>query len=430
MQAETYLHDLLGPYMLGILMSLAIGLILGLEREYDRLKGDTGYAGIRTFPIATILGFVMGNLSEVFTLWFLIVGLASFILFMGIGQLSKARSDGHSGMTTNLALITTFLLGVMVSQGLYRDSVATAVIVVTLLSLKTTFRSIIQNITHQELFAFIKFAIIALLILPFLPNTDYGAGGLLNPFEIGSIVVIVSFLNFIGYFLVKFVGSRKGILLTSILGGIISSTAVAWNYAEKSKENPELSREYSAGIIIASAIMFPRLVLLAAIFNPAVGVQLAIPSVLLTLICLVPAILFIRKSKDSNTDLEQEAPTEIDMGNPLNMTNALSFTAIYIAILYIVYYGNEFFGESGLYYSGIIAGLADTTAITVSMAKFSLDGDHLRLAGLVIIAATLSNTLVKLGIVFSRGSKATAKLVGYIFGSVIIVGTIYILIMS
>lgn len=426
MQAETYLHDLLGPYMLGILMSLAIGLILGLEREYDKIKDEAGYAGIRTFPIVTILGFVMGNLSETFTLWFLIVGLASFILFMGMGQLSKNRLESHSGMTTNLALIATFLLGIMVSQGLYRDSVATAVIVVTLLSLKTTFRSIIQNITHQELFAFIKFAIIALLILPFLPNTDYGAGGLLNPFEIGSIVVIVSFLNFIGYFLVKFVGSRKGILLTSILGGIISSTAVAWNYAEKSKENPELSREYSAGIIIASAIMFPRLVLLAAIFNPAVIGQLAIPATILTLICLIPAMLFIRKDKKA----EQHAPTEIDMGNPLNMTNALSFTAIYIVILYTVYYGNEFFGESGLYYSGIIAGLADTTAITVSMAKFSLTGEKLNLAANVIIAATLSNTLVKLGIVFSRGSKATAKLVGYIFGSVIVVGTIYILIMS
>lgn len=430
MQAEVYLHDLLGPYMLGILMSLAIGLILGLEREYDKIKGDVGYAGIRTFPIVTILGFVMGNLSETFTLWFLIVGLGAFILFMGIGQLSKNRIESHAGMTTNLALIATFLLGIMVSQGLYRDSVATAVIVVTLLSLKTTFRSIIQNITHQELFAFIKFAIIALLILPFLPNKDYGAGGLLNPFEIGSIVVIVSFLNFFGYFLVKFVGSRKGILLTSILGGIISSTAVAWNYAAKSKENPELSHEYSAGIIIASAIMFPRLVLLAAIFNPAVIGQLAFPATLLTLICLVPAIFFIRKNKNIDPNAEQQAPTEIDMGNPLNMTNALSFTAIYIVILYAVYYGNEFFGDSGLYYSGIIAGLADTTAITISMAKFSLIGEQLNLAAMVIIAATLSNTLVKLGIVFSRGSKTAGKLVGYIFGSVIVVGTLYILVMK
>lgn len=423
MPAEAYLHDLLGPYMLGLLISLAIGLIIGLEREYDKLKDEVGFAGIRTFPIVTILGFVIGTLSETFSPWFLMVGLGSFILFIGIGQLLKTRMESGLGMTTNLALITTFVLGIMVSQALYRDSVATAVIVVTLLSLKTTFRSIIQNITHQELFAFIKFVIIALLILPFLPNRDYGAGGLLNPFEIGSIVVIVSFLNFIGYFLVKFVGSRKGILLTAILGGIISSTAVAWNYAAKSKENPELSREYSAGIIIASAIMFPRLALLAAIFNTAVLAELAFPSIILTLICLIPAIFFIRKRTD-------QVATKIDLGNPLNMLNALSFTAIYIVILYAVYYGNEYLGESGLYYSAIIAGLADTTAITISMAKFSMDGQQLSLAALVIIAATLSNTLVKLGIVFSRGSKTTARLVGYIFGAVIVVGTLYILIKS
>lgn len=426
MQAEAYLHDLLGPYMLGVLMSLAIGLILGLEREYDKLKDDSGYAGIRTFPIVTITGYMMGVLSTAFSNWFLLLGMMAIILFLGIGQLVKTRGGVSLGMTTNLALIATFLLGVMVSQGLYRDSIATAVIMVTLLSLKTTFREIIRNITHQELFAFIKFAIIALLILPFLPNKDYGAGGLLNPFEIGSIVVIVSFLNFFGYFLVKFVGSRKGILLTSILGGIISSTAVAWNYAAKSKENPELSSEYSAGIIIASAIMYPRLVLLAVIFNPAIISELAVPSILLTLICIVPAILFMRKNKNS----EQEAATKIDLGNPLNMMNALSFTAIYIVILYAVYYGNEFFGESGLYYSGIIAGLADTTAITISMAKFSLIGEQLNLAAMVIIASTLSNTLVKLGIVFSRGSRTTSKLVGYIFGMGVVIGTLYILIMN
>ena len=423
MQTEAYLNELLGPYMLGVLISLGIGLILGLEREYDKLKDELGFAGIRTFPIVTLLGYVMGHLSTTFTPWFLMVGMASFILFLGLGQILKTRMETTWGITTNLALITTFVLGIMVSQELYRDSVATAVIVVTLLSLKTTFHTIIQNITHQELFAFIKFVIIALLILPFLPNKDYGPNGLLNPFEIGSIVVIVSFLNFIGYFLVKFVGSRKGILLTAILGGLISSTAVAWNYAARSKEDPKLSKQYSAGIVIASAIMFPRLALIAAIFNPAIAIELAIPITLLTLICLIPAFLFIKKDSE-------DADTKIDLGNPLNMLNALSFTAIFIGILYAVHYGNEYFGESGLYYSSIIAGLADTTAITISMAKFAILDENLKLSALVIIAATLSNTLVKLGITFFRGSKTTARLVSYVFGSVVIVGTLYILIKS
>ncbi|QAA82002.1 MgtC/SapB family protein [Aequorivita sp. H23M31] len=423
MQTEEYLNELLGPYMLGVLISLCIGLILGLEREYDKRKDEGGSAGIRTFPIVTLLGYVMGHLSATFSSWFLIVGMGSLILFLGIGQVLKTRAEISWGITTNLALIATFLLGLMVSQELYRDSVATAVIVVTLLSLKTTFRSIIQNITHQELFAFIKFVIIALLILPFLPNVDYGPNGLLNPFEIGSIVVIVSFLNFIGYFLVKFVGSRKGILLTAILGGLISSTAVAWNYAARSKENPELSREYSAGIVVASAIMFPRLLLIAAIFNTAIVIKLAIPMLLLTLICLIPGILFIRKNS-ANAD------TQIDLGNPLNMLNALTFTAVFIGILYAVHYGNAYFGESGLYYSSLIAGLADTTAITISMAKFAAIGENLNLSASVIVAATLSNTVVKMGIAIFRGTKTTARLVGYVFGSLIIVGTIYILIVS
>lgn len=423
MQTEAYLNDLIGPYMLGVLVSLAIGLMLGLEREYDKLKDDSGFAGIRTFPIVTILGFALGNLSQTFTPWLLIVGFGSFILFLGISSFMKLKGDVAIGTTTNLALITTFVLGIMVSEELYRDSVATAVILVTLLSLKTTFRSIIENITHQELFAFIKFVIIALLILPFLPNRNYGPHDLLNPFEIGSIVVIVSFLNFIGYFLVKFVGSRKGILLTAILGGLISSTAVAWNYAAKSKQNPELSHQYGAGIVIASAIMFPRLALLTALFNTTVLNYLIVPSLLLTLICLIPALLMLRKDTG-------KAETNIDLGNPLNVLNALGFAVIFVVILYAVYFGNDYFGENGLYYSALIAGLADTTAITISMAKFAGNDGNAQLSALVIIASTLSNTLVKLGIATLKGSKITGKLVGYIFGAIILVGIIYILINS
>lgn len=422
---EEYLHELLGPNMLGFFISLAIGLILGLEREYDKLTGEMGFAGIRTFPIISILGYMIGILSNSFSNWLVIVSLGALFVFLGFGYLLKAHQETALGITTNLALITTFVLGLMVSLELYRDSVAAAVVVVTLLSLKATLRNIIQNITSQELFAFIKFVFIALLILPFLPNEHYGPNELLNPFEIGSVVVIVSFLNFFGYFLVKFVGSRKGILLTAILGGLISSTAVAWNYAAKSKETPHLSREYSAGIVIASAIMFPRIALLAAVFNTQVAMQMATPLIILTLASLVPAFFLIRKKNNSN---ESETETEIELGNPLNVLNALGFALIYVTILYAVHYGNAYLGQSGLYYSSIIAGLADTTAISISMAKFGLDEQYLKLSALVILAAALSNTVVKLGIAYMKGSKETGRYVGMIFGASIVIGVLYILI--
>ncbi len=420
MNAYQGMNELMGSYILGVLISMGIGLILGLEREYDKLK-DQGFAGIRTFPIVAILGFSLGNLTEKFTPWLLIVSLGAFILFLAFNHFFQKQEEYGKGLTTNLALIATFVLGVMVSAEFYRDAVATAVIIVTLLSLKTRFRTVISNITSEELFAFIKFSIIALLILPFLPNKTYGPNDLLNPFEIGSIIVIVSFLNFIGYLLVKYVGSKKGILLTAILGGLISSTAVTWSYASRSMESPELSRKYAAGIIIASAIMFPRLILLAYIFNNALLTYLALPFGVLTLVCLVVSLLLIKR--DSN-----KPDTNIKLGNPMNLLNAIGFGVIYVVILFAVFYSNEFFGESGLYYSALIAGLGDTDAITISMAKFSLDGEKLKLASTVIIAAIMSNMLVKLGITAFRGSKTTGKLVTYTFGGIILIGIIYILI--
>ena len=419
MDTKQYLSEIMGSYMLGILISIGIGIIIGLEREYNKLKQETGFSGIRTFPMVTILGFVIGSLGEFYTIWLSIASLVVFILFLGISQFSKSEKSDTNDLTTNLALITTFVLGLMVSEEMYREAVATSVIITTLLSLKTRFTIVISNITADELSAFIKFTFIALLILPFLPNKNLGPNSLLNPFEIGTVIVIVSFLNFIGYFLVKFVGSKKGILLTALLGGLISSTAVAWSYAAKSKEHPELSRKYSAGIILATAIMFPRLALLISIFNNALVPSIAIPFTILTLICVGSAVLLIKKQTN-------KPDSDIKLGNPLNLVNAIGFGFIYIIIRFAVFYGESFFGNKGLYYTALIAGLADTDAITISMAKFSQMPGNYTTATTVIIVAILSNMVVKLGISIINGSSETRKLVGYTFGGIVVLGILYI----
>jgi len=419
MDTKQYLSEIMGSYMLGILISIGIGIIIGLEREYNKLKQETGFSGIRTFPMVTILGFVIGSLGEFYTIWLSIASLVVFILFLGISQFSKSEKSDTNDLTTNLALITTFVLGLMVSEEMYREAVATSVIITTLLSLKTRFTIVISNITADELSAFIKFTFIALLILPFLPNKNLGPNSLLNPFEIGTVIVIVSFLNFIGYFLVKFVGSKKGILLTALLGGLISSTAVAWSYAAKSKEHPELSRKYSAGIILATAIMFPRLALLISIFNNALVSSIAIPFTILTLICVGSAVLLIKKQTN-------KPDSDIKLGNPLNLVNAIGFGIIYIIIRFAVFYGESFFGNKGLYYTALIAGLADTDAITISMAKFSQMPGNYNTATTVIIVAILSNMVVKLGISIINGSSETRKLVGYTFGGIVVLGILYI----
>jgi uncharacterized membrane protein (DUF4010 family) len=167
--------------------------------------------------------------------------------------------------------------------------------------------------------------------------------------------------------------------------------------------------------------MFPRLALLAYIFNNAILTYLALPFGLLTLVCIIATLVLMRRD-----DIKQD--TDIKLGNPLNMLSAIGFGVVYVVILYAVFYSEKILGENGLYYSALIAGLADTDAITISMARFSLEGEKLKLASTVILAATMTNMFVKMGITILKGSKKARKLVGFAFGSVILIGTIYILV--
>jgi uncharacterized membrane protein (DUF4010 family) len=166
--------------------------------------------------------------------------------------------------------------------------------------------------------------------------------------------------------------------------------------------------------------MFPRLAILAYIFNYSLFLLLLIPFSLFTSICLLSALILIKK------DNENPNP-DINLGNPLNIWNAVGFGVVYLTILFAVFYGNLFFGERGLYYLAVIAGLADTDAITISMSKFVKLGGNVSLATHVMIIAVISNKMVKLGISLFKGAKVTGKYVMYAFGSVILAGGLYIL---
>lgn len=166
--------------------------------------------------------------------------------------------------------------------------------------------------------------------------------------------------------------------------------------------------------------MFPRLALLSFIFNNALLKYLALPFGLLALVCVIATLILMRKD-------DPKPDTNIKLGNPVNIFNAIGFGVVYILLLYAVFYSEKILGESGLCCSALIADLKDTDAITISMAKFSLDGEQLKLASSVIIEAT-SNVLVKLGITLFKASKPTGKFVSYAFGSVILLGIISILV--
>lgn len=411
----------LTPYLLSIVVSTGIGLIIGLEREFRKTSENDHLAGIRTFPLVSLLGCVLTFTGSFLSIWITAAGLLAFMAFVGITYFIRS-TKGHSGITTEISLIIAFVLGMMSSLDLIKEALAATVITTTLLTLKGQFHSFVLKITEEELMAFIKFIILCLLLFPFLPNAPYGPGGLINPQEIGFVVVVVSAISFLGYMLVKFTGASKGVLLTAFFGGMVSSTAVTWMFATRSRKgNVHQDTLYAAGIVLASSIMFLRMVVVALIFNRTFAVWLLTPCILMFLCGLIYAVLLIRRTRRPEVE---DAPLKFD--NPVNILNALGFGALYVAIAYLVFYGDQFLGDKGLILSGLISGLADIDAITINITKLSKSSAALHTLLKVILLASISNTVVKLLITIFQASAAVRNKVVLAFGTIILVALAYL----
>lgn len=408
--------EYLSPYLLSLVVSTGIGLIIGLEREFRKAGESDHFAGIRTFPLVAILGCILTFASLSISMWLIVVALLGFTLFVSVTYYLRS-SSGHAGITTEVSLIITFVLGAMTSLQLIREALAAAVITATLLSLKGKFHSFIRTITEDELFAFIKFIVLSMLLLPFLPDTHFGPGGILNAQEIGLIVVIVSSLSFVAYLLIKFSGEHRGILLTALFGGLFSSTAVTWMLSSRSQVGGQASSTpYAAGIILACSIMFLRVALVAVIFNRFIFLSLIVPCLLMFLTGLGFVIFLMRKEKDT------KPIAAVDLGNPINIVNAVGFGLLYIAISLLVYYANQQLGDRGLLLSGLISGLADVDAITISISKMAATSGSINLSVMVILVAMISNTIVKIGIALTKGAPIIRKRISLALGAAILVG--------
>lgn len=413
-------NHFLTPYLISVIVSTGIGLIIGLEREFRKTGQNDHFAGIRTFPLVSLLGCIITFAARTFTHWIMVAGLVGFMIFIAITYVIRS-SDGHSGITTEVSLIITFLLGAMTSQQLIKEALAATVITTTLLALKGPFHSFIVKITEEELFAFVKFIILCLLLFPFMPDIDYGPNGILNPREIGLVAVVVSSLSFLAYLLVKFKGTNKGIPLTALFGGLFSSTAVTWIFASRSqKSDPLQATLYSAGIILASAIMFLRVALLVLLFNRPLFTLLAAPCVIMALAGLTYGIVLIQRGKKA------QVTTPVKLGNPMNILNALGFALLYVLTALLVFYGEKYFGSQGLLLSGLISGIADVDAITINISKLTAADHEPGLAVMVIVIATISNTLVKLGISLGKGSYEVKRKVSIGLCGIIATGLAYL----
>jgi len=400
--------------------ALLIGALIGLEREFvQQRSGDQEFGGIRTFALMSLLGAVAAFLTDRFGFLVFIAPYLGLILILWASYLGPTMRGEEEGITTEVAALLVPLLGAMVIWGEPAVAAALGVVTALILALKPGLHNLARRMSAADLRATLEFAIISAVILPLLPNRGFGPFGVLNPSQIWLLVVLVSGIGFVGYVLMKVLGTEEGIGLTGLLGGMVSSTATTISFAGRSKTSAGLSSALAQGILLASLVMFPRMLIEVAIVNSELLATVSIPlGAMLITAGVIVVVLWRRRSKDEISDA-----TGVQLGNPLRWQTAVTFALVFAVVLVGVRAANEYLGSTGVYVASVLTGITDVDSITLSVADLSLIGQlDARVASIAIVIAALVNTTVKGVMVMSLGSVELRKTVVRAFGIVLAVG--------
>ena len=392
-------------YRFGV--ALVVGFLIGLEREHaaeDRKRAI--FAGVRTFSLLSLAGCTAALLSELSgSPWLLVAAIISIGSLIVAGYINLSRS-GQFGGTSEIAAFIALFCGALAYWNYIALTAAIAVATTVLLSLKPAMRNFAQRLSNQDVYATLKFAVITAIVLPILPNRTFGPPPFdaLNPYNIWLMVVFISGISFTGYILMQVVNPQRGIPLTGLLGGLVSSTAVTLSLAARSRQQPELTTTVTLAITLAWITMFLRVMVAVAAIN--VPLLLTIwPSMTAGATALaIYALVLYRQRMNTNQQ-------EVTLVNPFELGPALTFGGFYALILLVARTAQLYFGDTGVLASGALAGLTDVNAITLTMAELSRQsgGVPIPTAAGAIILAVLANTLAKSVLVFIAGGPAIRK---------------------
>ena len=391
-------------------VALFIGLLVGLQREFSYDVGghsdDKTFAGVRTFALFGLIGCAAGFLADLFSEpWVFIAGLSAVSLLIAVSYYVTAAS-GQRGMTTEVAALVTVVAGALCYWDQIALAVATAVVMTALLSFKLELHGFVERLTREDIVAALKFALITAIVLPILPNESIWPPpfDVLNPYRIWLMVVLISGISFLGFVLFKLLGPRRGTSLTGLLGGLVSSTATTLSFAERSRKNSNLAKPFAMAIIIAWTVMFIRVLIEVWVINRALFEVVWLPVALAGLAALVyAAYLYLAPHEDDDEE-------DVVVSNPFELKPAITFGLLFGLVLLVARSAQLYLGDTGVYISSFLSGLADVDAITLSMAELSGKGElSLNTAARAIVIAIMANTLVKGGIVLFSGSKAIRR---------------------
>lgn len=379
-------------------IALVLGLIIGIEREKEKSEA---FAGIRTFPLISLMGCTTAMISQLFISWTFAAAFAALAALVITAHIHATRV--RTGITTEIAALLVFVFGGLVWWEMTPLAAALSFVTVLLLATKEPLERVSQKIGRQDIAAALQFGLITLIILPVLPNRTFGPLDVLNPHTVWLMVVLIAGINFIGYILIKILGARQGVLLAGVLGGIGSSTAVTLSFTARSKKAENLAPLLAMGTVIASSIMFVRVLIEAFTVNPAVGKILLIPlafAAMAGLLCCMLVWLFRLRNLETSSEKE-----DIKTANPFELWPAILFGLLFAVILFVSKGAQVLFGTSGIYLSSIITGLTDVDPITLSLSNLAGETLTETVAARGITLAALANTFVKMLITFTGAPK-------------------------
>ena len=401
----------LPPEALQIVLVLFLSFLIGLEREEHKAAGGSySFGGVRTFPLIGLVGYSAALISgpQMLPLAAGLLVVAGFLLLSYWHKLSSAQA---AGVTTEMSGLATFLVGALVWYGHLWIATTLGVASLLLLDLKAALEKLAVRIAPNEILTFAKFLFLSGVILPILPNQEFSQFHI-NPFKTWLVVVAISAISYLSYVLQKLTKGQGGIVLAALLGGAYSSTATTVVMARRAarEKQPHL---FSGGILIASGVMYLRLVILLALFNRQLMLLLYIPFLALAVLAVGVGWLWSRRA-DKNT---QEVQRESEPKNPLDLLTAFLFAALFLAMLVITQLALTYLGTTGVNTLAAIMGVSDVDPFIMGLTQAAGTLTPLKVAAGAVIIAAASNNVVKGIYAYSladrkTGAQALAMLLG------------------
>lgn len=390
-------------------VALGLGLIIGIERGWETRGASEGMrtAGVRTFGFAGLLGALAAFLAAELGWGVFAAALLGVAGLTVTSYAVTARASQDYGITTELVLLLTFGLGALAMLDHAIEAVAAAVVTALVLGFKRELHRSLERLERSELRATLQLLAIALVVLPLVPNRGLGPWQALNPRLIGLLVLLIASISYAGYFSIRLLGTRRGLLLTAVLGGLTSSTAVAVSFARMAGQHAASPALLGLGIGLAAGTMAPRLLLEVAVVERSLVGLVWLPLAILGAVPLLAALAMASRARAG------EAAPQVALRNPLDLEAALLYGAILTALFLAVHVVKEWFGEAGVYGLAALSGVADVDAIAISLANGVGDQalDEMIAARGIVIAA-LVNTLVKAAIASVIGGRSLARWCG------------------